>query len=190
MDAISTYLLAGGRSRRFGSDKVRALLDGEPLLAWAARPLARFGAPTVVAGRAGAYDDLGFRTIADARPGMGPLAGLEAALDDAGTDWLFLGAGDFVGADPAWIDRLLDARRPDAVAIAFRDAERWMPVFALYHRASRPAVTRALDAGRLAARDLLDAVDAVAVEPPDDFGRARSVDDPATLEAMRDGVVR
>ncbi len=190
MDAISTYLLAGGRSRRFGADKVRALLDGQPLLAWAARPLERFGPPTVVAGRAGAYDDLGFRTIADRRPGMGPLAGLEAALDDTRTEWLLLAAGDFVGARSVWIDRLLEARRSGAAAVAFRDAERWMPVFALYHRSARDAVVQALDAGRLAARDLLGTIETVAVDPPADFASARSVDEPAVLDAIRAGANR
>ena len=94
---MPVYILAGGRSSRFGSDKARALLDGEPLVARLARqiePVAR--RVTVVAEAADTYADLGLRTIADRRPGLGPLAGLEAALLDATNppkstaDWLIL----------------------------------------------------------------------------------------------------
>lgn len=70
-------VLAGGSSRRFGSDKARALLDGTPLIEHViARLLPQVDA-LVVVGR----DWVGVTSIAD-RPAaaLGPLGGLAAAL--------------------------------------------------------------------------------------------------------------
>lgn len=41
LNAVAGVVLAGGRSVRFGGEKAAALLDGRPLLVWAAQRLAR-----------------------------------------------------------------------------------------------------------------------------------------------------
>ena len=87
MTRLPIYILAGGRSSRFGSDKARAVLDGEPLIKRVARmamPIAE--STTIVADRTGKYDDLGLRSIADDPPHLGPLGGLAAALGIAEKD--------------------------------------------------------------------------------------------------------
>jgi molybdopterin-guanine dinucleotide biosynthesis protein A len=75
-------VLAGGESRRFGSDKAMALLHGKPLLAHAAEALARHAREVVLCGRTMA----GFTCLADRpAPDLGPLGGLNAALHHAAT---------------------------------------------------------------------------------------------------------
>jgi molybdenum cofactor guanylyltransferase len=70
-------ILAGGQSRRFGSDKALALVEGKPLLAHVADALRPQCAQLVVAGR----DWPGIESIADVpEPGLGPLGGLAGAL--------------------------------------------------------------------------------------------------------------
>lgn len=72
-------VLAGGQSRRFGSDKALALLDGRPLIEHALAALAGCDA-LVVSGR----DWPGVTALPD-RPAadLGPLGGLNAALHHA-----------------------------------------------------------------------------------------------------------
>jgi molybdopterin-guanine dinucleotide biosynthesis protein A len=73
-------VLAGGRSRRFGSDKALALFQGRPLIAHSIDTLQRRCARVVVCGRES--DDLA--SLADRpRSDMGPLGGLNAALRHA-----------------------------------------------------------------------------------------------------------
>jgi molybdenum cofactor guanylyltransferase len=71
-------ILAGGQSRRFGSDKAEAVLRGKPLLLHAADALVPQVDAMVVVGRAwpeiDAVNDL-------PEPGLGPLGGLAGALD-------------------------------------------------------------------------------------------------------------
>lgn len=78
-------ILAGGASRRFGTDKAAALLGGRQLLEWVAeraRPqvdllLLNANDPNIGSGI------LNLERIADDAPGEGPLAGILAALAEA-----------------------------------------------------------------------------------------------------------
>lgn len=75
--SILGAILAGGRSRRFGSDKALALLpDGRTLLDHAAAGLAPHVARVVICGRPGGLADR-------PEPDLGPLGGLNAALHHA-----------------------------------------------------------------------------------------------------------
>ena len=70
-------VLAGGQSRRFGSDKALALLDGTPLIALAVEALSGWCDHVVITGRGeGPAPCLPDWPAAD----MGPLGGLAAAL--------------------------------------------------------------------------------------------------------------
>lgn len=72
-------VLAGGQSRRFGSDKALAMLDGRTLLDHAQAALRPHCDAMIVVGRAGGLADW-------PRPGMGPLGGIAAALGHAARD--------------------------------------------------------------------------------------------------------
>lgn len=77
MSRILGAVLAGGRSRRFGSDKAMALLGGVPLIEHVLRALAPQVDALIVCGRV----HPGQRCINDLPgPGLGPLGGLNAAL--------------------------------------------------------------------------------------------------------------
>jgi molybdopterin-guanine dinucleotide biosynthesis protein A len=70
-------IVAGGRARRFGSDKALALWRGRPLIAWAHDALKPWCARIYVNGR----DWGGLPALAD-RPrwGLGPLGGIAAGM--------------------------------------------------------------------------------------------------------------
>jgi molybdopterin-guanine dinucleotide biosynthesis protein A len=69
-------ILAGGQSRRFGSDKAEALLDGRTLIDHVRAALSRQTAAIIVCGRPGHGPVIEDRP----RSGLGPLGGLCAAL--------------------------------------------------------------------------------------------------------------
>lgn len=71
-------VLAGGQSRRFGSDKALALLGGKPLIAHVIEALSGQTDAVIVCGREG------IGGVADRpEPGLGPLGGINAALHHA-----------------------------------------------------------------------------------------------------------
>ena len=159
----AVYILAGGDSRRFGSDKARFELHGVPLLQRAVE-LVRPFAPRVVAvaKAAGQYDDLGVETIGDRVEDRGPLGGLHAAVADADPGWFALVACDWVGARAQWLAALIDAI-DDAEAVVYR-GDRFEPTFALYHTRVRPRVDRQVSSGVLDLQTLLH--DAATIELP------------------------
>jgi molybdopterin-guanine dinucleotide biosynthesis protein A len=80
LDRLLGAIIAGGLSRRFGSDKALALIDGRPMLDHVSDALQAMVAEVVVCGRAWRE----FRHLADRpEPGCGPLGGLAAALAHA-----------------------------------------------------------------------------------------------------------
>jgi molybdenum cofactor guanylyltransferase len=180
---LPAYILAGGRSRRFGSDKARAVLHGQPLVVRIADALRQFSASvTVVADVPGRYGDLGLRTIADRVPGSGPLGGLDAAIADAAQDgWLLIASCDLVVVRPQWLSRLIEAAAPGGQVVAFRH-ERWEPLLALYHTSIAPLVQAQINSAELAMWRMIEQTRAQAVPLPEDWPIIAQANTPADLE--------
>lgn len=153
---IPLYLLAGGKSSRFGSDKARAKVKGSPLIVRIVEALAPVAAPpTVVADVPDKYADLGLRTIADIQPGLGPMGGLATALHDAGDREILVTSCDLVSVEPAWV-RLLTA--VDGAAVAFKKQKGWQPLFAVYRPDSAAVVARHIASESLSLQLVLDEI--------------------------------
>lgn len=137
----TAYLLAGGQSRRFGTDKARALWQGQPFVVYQWRLLSGcFQRVELIARTAQAYTDLGLPlALVDRYPDCGPLGGLHRALvhqqeQDNSQNWLFLASCDTFGVMPAHISRLAQvaAQNPQARAVVWA-ATHPEPLWAFYH---------------------------------------------------------
>lgn len=154
---LPAYILAGGKSSRFGSDKARAPIDGTPMICHIASTLG-LEQVTVIADRADKYADLALATVADMNPGLGPMAGLQTALHDAlkrEHDRLLLVSCDLRGIQRSWVDDLLQASDKPADIIAYR-AQYWEPLCAIYHTRLLDEVDRRIDERDLSMQRLLD----------------------------------
>ena len=167
---IPLYVLAGGQSSRFGSDKAVAEVGGVPMLQRVIDRLQHKDQEvTIVTGEDKRYEWFGHAVITDQPAGIGPLGGLAAALHHRrqyGMGWLLLTSCDLVDPERAWAEQL-DAHRESVPsnAIAFRGAY-WEPMFALYHTKLLPLVARQIEQGHHSMQSLLDATEAVAIELP------------------------
>lgn len=101
-------ILAGGQSRRFGSNKAEALFEGKALLDHVADTLRGQTDDIVVVGR----EWPGLAIVADLpQPGLGPLGGLAGALDLArceGYDAVLSSGCDVLGLPPNLAELLGD----------------------------------------------------------------------------------
>lgn len=142
------YILAGGKSSRFGSDKARVVVEGMPNLCFLSRRLEEFQLPTTVVSQSlSDYSDLGLRVIPDFEPDAGPFAGTITALRDAKSHhapWSLILTCDLLWHNDTWIHRLLTAIQspitpfqPTAFVRLFH-SESFSPFPGLYHVDSWP----------------------------------------------------
>ena len=189
---ISGVVLAGGASRRFGSDKLSARVDGQTLLAHAARALgARCDEVVAVLAPEATRSDLpgGAVVVHDAEAHLGPLSGLASGLAAATGAVVLVVGGDMPWVRPAVADLLIAALDDGAVSVAaLGEGDRLRPLpIALRRAATLAAAERLLAAGERRLRALLEVLPTAMV--PEERWRAldpegwalRDVDEPADL---------
>lgn len=155
----TAIVLAGGRSSRFGGDKLVAELDGRPLLAHAIAGVAPAVREIVVVlspdGAEPLLDgatDLPIRFARDADEGRGPLAGLAAGLAAAREPLAIVVGGDQPSLVPALLVEMLRHLAPGAIvpldAMALEEGSRIRPLpCALRVAPARSAASVALALG-------------------------------------------
>ena len=178
----SLLVLAGGGSRRMGRPKAWLEVGDTFLLRYVVDRLAPAFSEVMVsfAEPEQLVEPLPYRIVFDRKPSAGPLAGLEAGLLTARSEVIFAVACDmpYVTQDVAQM-AIAAARRSDA-AIPRVDG-RPEPVCGAYGRSALPAISEALDAGRLKMSDAISRLDVTWLEGLDP-ALFRSLNTPEDLE--------
>ena len=163
-------VLAGGRSTRFGSDKLAAAYRGAPMLHHPVMRLAEICGEVVVVLGSGPEPSLPcevpVRFARDRQDGEGPLAGLAAGLAVVRTERALVVAGDMPDLVPAVLRALADAAaRASADAVALADGGRFRPVpCVLTTSVALEQAVRLLAAGERRFRAVLEALDACVID--------------------------
>jgi len=160
------FVLVGGHSSRMGRDKALLPLKSGFLIQEVTAMVAGAAGTAALIGEPERYRHLGLDCLRDLRHGMGPLAGIEAALESGRGELNLIVACDMPGLETDWLRRLLlNARESDALCVASSERSGVVhPLCAVYRSNCLPAVRRALDAGRLRLLDLLHELDATTLE--------------------------
>lgn len=166
-------VLAGGRSRRFGRDKLAAEHRGRPLLEHPVTRLLELSDRVIVVLAHGADDPPIPRPdrvafVRDEALDEGPLRGLSAGLAASGDRWAVVVGGDMPDLQaPVLLEMLRAVRETGAVAVALSDRgdARPLPIAIEVERA-KAAVEALLREGKRSLRDLLASVRTVVVDEP------------------------
>ncbi len=181
---VTVVVLAGGTSRRFGSDKLAAPLGGSTVLDSVLRSLPD-GWPAVLVGPQRATVAPEAVWAREDPPGGGPLAGVAAGVAEVATDAVAVIAGDMPYAGLALVTLVAALRTapPEVGAVVAVDAHGVPnPLLAAYRTASLRRALPVPAANRPA--KLLLAVPHLEVAVT---GRAgRDVDTPADLDDLDD----
>jgi len=170
---VTGIVLAGGRSKRFGSDKLTVELDGRPLLHVAIAMVAAVAGRLVVVVAPGAEpvlpEGLASRidVVHDPEAFGGPLVGLAAALGIVGTPTVLVAGGDMPRMVPAVLRRLASTAGPERAAVTLEVPGRLQPLpMALDVIAARAAAAAVLERGGRSLRDLLRELGAISIPAP------------------------
>ena len=168
-ERIGAIVLAGGRSSRFGRDKLTEIIDGRPLLEHAIAAVQAVATDVVVVAAPASTADLpeGVRLARDPVAFEGPLAGLAAGLAelDASIERVLVVAGDMPSLVPAVLRGLLDqvVSGADAAILAHDGDARPLPM-ALRRVSAEPAVRKLLSGGERRLRALTGALEAAVID--------------------------
>lgn len=188
---ISAIVLAGGRSSRFGRDKLVEVVAGRSLLEHAIAGVAPLASETIVVVAPDESRTVPAGTILASDPAsfQGPLVGLLTALRRAAHPVVIVAGGDMPSMVPAVLAMLVDGLADpgiDAVLLEQDGHGRPLPG-ALRTAPATAAAERLVAAGERSLRALYEAIATVAVDEPtwralDPGGRTlRDIDLPADL---------
>lgn len=173
LDDVTGIVLAGGRSSRFGADKLIVELEGRPLLHHALEAVAAVAGELIVVSAPSMEPPIPgvlaarVRIVHDPEPFGGPLLGLVAALAGVQTPTVLVVGGDMPRMVPAVLRRLVGARAPARPAIHLEVPGRLQPLpMALETLAARTAGAAVVERGGRSLRDLLRELGATAIPAP------------------------
>jgi molybdopterin-guanine dinucleotide biosynthesis protein A len=188
---VTAIVLAGGRSSRFGRDKLIEPIDGRPLLHHAIDAVRPLSSEVIVVVAPGSVADVppGVRVVHDRVAFDGPLAGVLAALEAAAAPVVVVVGGDMPDLVPGVIRAMLAALdEPTTEAATLDHAGRPRPLpMTLRRDAALSTARRLIDSGERRLAALPDALRTTviaegtwrALDP--DARTMRDIDTPADL---------
>ena len=168
---IFGYVMAGGASSRFGTDKALAELQGKSMLARTVDLVSSVCDGVAVVAASNKLANTVVETILDRWPGEGPLGGILTALLDAkersGEDTSALIVScDMPFLTAEWLHHIANrASGSDAEAVVPKSAEGWEPLCACWRVSAAEMILQLFEAGT---RKVTDALNVLHVEVLDE----------------------
>ncbi len=164
---ITGAVLAGGRSRRLGQDKVLLCLAGKPLAAWVMDAVRSVAATAwLVTNQPLEHLSLGYPCLSDLWPGRGALGGLLSIMLVARGDWILLTACDTPFLQPELLRAMVQTARSGRWdAVVCQSSRGLEPLPGLFQSRLQPRVQTLIREGVLPVRALLAACRTAILSP-------------------------
>ena len=161
MDDIEAFILAGGASRRMGTDKSQLRLEQKNFIERISETLFQITDLVTIVGR----NDAHLSSIPDIYPQWGALGGVHAALAACQRDWAVVVACDLPFVTAELFQHLAGLRLDHEAVVPLQSDGRAQPLAALYRiDPCRRRASELIEAGRRRPLDLLEVVDTRWVE--------------------------
>ena len=135
---ITAAVLIGGKSRRFGRDKVVEPLDGVMLVERVISVLKPLFSEIALIGHV-RHEISGYKTIPDIIPGCGPLGGIYTALTSSKNPYCFIFAADMPNLNTGLI-RYMAGLKEKADIILPQVPKGLEPLHAIYSKTAIPVI--------------------------------------------------
>lgn len=163
----SVAVLAGGKSRRFGSNKAMApWFNGYVIDAVLQAAMGACQEVIIIANAPELYSYSGLPVFPDISPGLGPLAGLQSALRHARAERIFLLGCDMPLLNPELLKMMWEI--PTWAPVVIPSTPHGLePLHAIYHKSLLPIVDHQINSGNLSFQSLLEDIPCHIVSPAD-----------------------
>ena len=189
---VAGVILAGGESRRMGRNKALLTVNGERMVETVYRRIAElFDEVLLITNTPELYDFIHCRKVGDIYPGMGPMAGIHAALSSCASERVFVTGCDMPNLNPQLIREL--CALPGGVDVIVPETPGGLePLHALYAKSCMPTMEAMLKAGERSILTFLERADITliqhariaALDP--DFSSFRNVNTPEEYRQLAD----
>src|SRR5580658_102861 len=154
------FVLTGGRSSRMGQDKALLEVDGKPLIKIVAASVRRALDDVTLVGSKARYESLGMPVIEDIHPGLGPLAGIHAALRHSHKPLVLVVGCDMPFLNAEFLEKLVQvAAVADAEITVAESVDYGVETLcAVYNQTTLPLVEDAIESRELKVSRLYDKV--------------------------------
>jgi molybdopterin-guanine dinucleotide biosynthesis protein A len=141
MNCFEAFILAGGASRRMGTDKSQLLLEGRTFTERIADTLLQVSSVVTIVGRE--IDHPSLNSIPDIYPQWGALGGVHAALAKARTEWCLVVACDLPFVTEGLFTRLAALRENHEAVVPIQRDGQPQPLCSFYR--IDPCLSRATE---------------------------------------------
>ena len=151
---ISGFILAGGNSRRIGTNKALLLFEQKPFLQHIVNIIEPICDKVFISGQNSDYKRFGIEMVPDLYSDCGPIAGIFSALKYSFCDWNLL-----VSVDAPFVNKelffYLISNIGEADCVIPKHISGVEPLIALYHRRSLPQIEEMIKSGDYRLTNLL-----------------------------------
>jgi len=151
LEKATAIIMAGGSSRRMGTDKSMLLINGRPIIERICEQLRDcFEQILISSNEPDKFAFLGFEIVPDKVPQQGPLMGLASALEVSANELNFVVACDIPNIKLRYVRKMLaEAAGSKAdIVIPTTGNEKYEPLFAIYRKSTLKIINKVLSSGR------------------------------------------
>ena len=151
---ITGFILAGGKSRRMGTDKALLMFQEKPLLEHMIGLITPFCNKVFISGQNSDYTSFGVEMVPDIYSDCGPISGIFSALKYSVSDWNLLISVDvpFVNVD-LFLSLISNTGEYDCIIP--KHVSGVEPLIGLYHRRTLPVIEEMINSGDYRLTNLL-----------------------------------
>lgn len=151
---VTTIILAGGKSKRMGTDKALLELDGITLLERAINLCKPFSSELLISSNHQSHATFGYPVIEDEIKNCGPMGGIYSCLKGSKSDWNLVLSVDAAFVDQYFLEFLFSNTGDFDTVVPFTEkgAE---PLIALYNKGILPVIENQLKSGDYRMQNLL-----------------------------------
>jgi len=147
----TAVVMAGGESRRMGTDKSMLSVKGQSIIESICEQLRdSFDEIIISSNQVDKFAFLGLKVVSDKEPEQGPLMGIASALEASTNEYNFVVACDIPIINLNYVNRMLtEANESQAdIVIPVSGKEKYEPLFAIYSKRIIEAIHETLSSGK------------------------------------------
>jgi len=163
MMQITAIILAGGQSKRMGTDKALMELEGMTMLETVVKLCKNSCDKILISSNNPEHGKFGFSVVVDEIKHCGPIGGLYSALRKSETDWNFIISVDSPFVEPLFLNFLISEIKDSDAVVPIHDKGK-EPLIALYHKNCTSEIEKRIQAGNFKMHDLVTSLNTKLVD--------------------------